>query len=73
MGDNGKISAAIAPLRTLTQFSVPSRGPNPGSCFSSLSSRLQRFEMLREGGGKEVRTEGREGSDELVSADLKCK
>ena len=46
-----------------------SRGPNPGSCFSSFSSRLQRFKELREG-GREGRKDRREGGQRQIG---KCR
>ena len=46
-----------------------SRGPNPGSCFSSFSSRLQRFKELREG-GREGRKDRREGGQRRIG---KCR
>ena len=59
------------PLQKLTQLSLPSRGPNSGSCFSFLSLRLQQFKMLIDEGEKEGRIQGRKGSDKVVCADLK--
>ena len=61
MGDNVKILAAIAPLGHSLSFPFPPCGPNPGSSFSSLSSRLERLKMQREEGGEKGRMVRREG------------